>query len=327
MTAPLAAAARILLRDLGNRGIGPLFCAGDFEKAVNALQSASSVVIMTGFVIPAVDQPENDGPVGAVSIAAALASLGKHVSILSSALNEPVVTACVSFAAELYPAAQGINICSADSEIAPLQWLESHGSQLFPHTINIADSVLLTIELPGPGASGICHNMRGVPIPEHRAFLHGYFSAMTQKWPQLQTIGIGDGGNEVGMGKVRPLVEEHVAEGSTIACHLTTDYLIVSGVSNWAGYALHLALFPPLPPPSKAGTENEKETLASAAQTAYLAWERQLLQVAGNAGAVDGVFATRGIPHHGGDSMDGILWNDHVPVIEALFHSLCGGRP
>lgn len=60
---------------------------------------------------------------------------------------------------------------------------------------------------------------------------------------RLVTIGIGDGGNEVGMGKVYDrIVNSTVPNGSTIACTVAADHLLVCAVSNWGGYALAAAL-------------------------------------------------------------------------------------
>jgi hypothetical protein len=57
--------------------------------------------------------------------------------------------------------------------------------------------------------------------------------------PLLRTIGIGDGGNEIGMGKIpRDVIEANVPLGRKIACRTPTDWLIVAGTSNWGAYAL-----------------------------------------------------------------------------------------
>ena len=54
----------------------------------------------------------------------------------------------------------------------------------------------------------------------------------------IHTTGIGDGGNELGMGKVLPLVVDNIKNGAKIACVTETTHLICAGVSNWGGYAL-----------------------------------------------------------------------------------------
>ena len=60
---------------------------------------------------------------------------------------------------------------------------------------------------------------------------------------KIATIGIGDGGNEIGMGKVRQRVIDHIDHGPNIASSVATDHLITAGVSNWGGSALAAALF------------------------------------------------------------------------------------
>jgi D-glutamate cyclase len=53
------------------------------------------------------------------------------------------------------------------------------------------------------------------------------------------TIGIGDGGNEIGMGKVPwDTIRKNIKNGELIACRVATDHLIVAGISNWGAYAL-----------------------------------------------------------------------------------------
>ena len=75
-------------------------------------------------------------------------------------------------------------------------------------------------------------------IPFNTPFL--LFSAHTSE--KITTIGIGDGGNEIGMGKVQQKVIEHIQNGRNIACAVATDHLVTAGVSNWGGSALVAAL-------------------------------------------------------------------------------------
>jgi hypothetical protein len=53
------------------------------------------------------------------------------------------------------------------------------------------------------------------------------------------TIGIGDGGNEIGMGAIPwRVIRANIPNGATVACRVATDYLIVAGISNWGAYGL-----------------------------------------------------------------------------------------
>ncbi len=81
-----------------------------------------------------------------------------------------------------------------------------------------------------------CHTLRGRDIsgtmsPAHRLFEH--------LEPGVTTLGIGDGGNEIGMGKISwKVVHENIPQGGLIACRVATRHLIVCGISNWGAYGL-----------------------------------------------------------------------------------------
>lgn len=80
--------------------------------------------------------------------------------------------------------------------------------------------------------------MRGQDIGAHTAPLDELFTA--GPW---ETIAVGDGGNEIGMGALpRTLIAAHVEHGATIACVTAAQHLIVAGVSHWGAYALIGAL-------------------------------------------------------------------------------------
>jgi len=80
--------------------------------------------------------------------------------------------------------------------------------------------------------------MRGLDISSYTAPLDELFAA--GPW---ETIAVGDGGNEIGMGYLpRQLIAQHVEHGETIACVTPARHLIVAGVSNWGAYGLLAAL-------------------------------------------------------------------------------------
>jgi len=56
------------------------------------------------------------------------------------------------------------------------------------------------------------------------------------------STGIGDGGNEAGMGCMLEAVRAHIPRGDTIACVTPADHLITAGVSNWGGWGLVAAV-------------------------------------------------------------------------------------
>ncbi len=97
---------------------------------------------------------------------------------------------------------------------------------------------VIAIERCGPSPDGTPRNMRGRDLSDYTAPLDRLFGA--GPW---RTIGIGDGGNELGMGSVpRALIARHVKQGETIGCVAPADCLIAAGVSHWGVYGLLAAL-------------------------------------------------------------------------------------
>src|SRR5207247_2784688 len=87
---------------------------------------------------------------------------------------------------------------------------------------------------------GRCRSMRGRDVTPFTRPAHLLF----ENPPGVMvggrvTIGIGDGGNEIGMGKLPwTTIRKNIPNGGLVACRVPTDHLIVAGVSNWGAYAL-----------------------------------------------------------------------------------------
>lgn len=115
--------------------------------------------------------------------------------------------------------------------------------------------LLISCERAGPGKDGKCYTMRGIDMnakgliaPLHRLV----------EETNCKTISIGDGGNELGMGKVIDKIIDNpkISNGDQIGCVVAADYLIAASVSNWGGYALSAAAAV-----ARAGLENESKSL------------------------------------------------------------------
>jgi D-glutamate cyclase len=221
---------RVIHADVG-RNIGALFEAarGGLWSAASALANARSggVGLITGFYVPQGTPPaaETDGPVGAALLAKALAAVGVRCRV---ATDEPCRGACAAAIAAAGARDVVIDVVAIGAPLAPL--IETWRGAGIAHAISI--------ERCGRSADGAPRNMRGQDIDSYTAPLDDLFLA--GPW---QTIAVGDGGNEIGMGAIpRSLIAQHVAHGETIACVTPARHLIVAGVSNWGAYALIGAL-------------------------------------------------------------------------------------
>ncbi len=217
-------------QDVG-RNATALFAAsaGGLWGAASALAAcpAPRIGLLTGFYVPLGVPPaaETDGPAATALLAAGLVGAGLDCRVLT---DTPCRSAC---AAAL--AGAGVPVLRLDS-VAPNEPLE-------PMIAAWRDDALdwvIAIERCGRSAGGPPRNMRGVDVSRYTAPLDDLFVA--GPW---DTIAIGDGGNEIGLGSLpRDLIAQHVANGELIACVTPASHLVMAGVSHWAVYALMAAL-------------------------------------------------------------------------------------
>ena len=81
-------------------------------------------------------------------------------------------------------------------------------------------------------------------IDDSTAPLHLIFEHARRQRPSLKTIGIGDGGNEIGM--ARSTWEDRGGRtggdaAPWIPCRIATDWNVIAGTSNWSAFALAAA--------------------------------------------------------------------------------------
>ncbi|XP_014725368.1 PREDICTED: UPF0317 protein C14orf159 homolog, mitochondrial isoform X2 [Sturnus vulgaris] len=227
--------------DPGERGIRHLQGQGELLGACLAMSHAGSVLITTGFPTHFMHQPpeENDGPPGALAIAAMLQALEKQVAIVTDQramdLNKKIIEEAVQLGILKKPIPLlSYQRESADSALMFLCENGNPGRPRFDH--------LVAIERAGMAADGNYYNARKVNIKHLVDPIDELFLA-AQTIPGVTTTGVGDGGNELGMGKVKDAVKKHIKNGDVIACDVEADFTVVAGVSNWGGYAIACALY------------------------------------------------------------------------------------
>jgi hypothetical protein len=257
----------LVRRDPAGRGListeaqlGPL-CPKHLAQAAESLATTGrSVAIVTGFFVPDADFPcaETDGPPGAAMLATALESVGIHATLVTDLPCASAVQAVARAAGWQAP----VEICTR-----PAEWLDEflhsdRGSQL---------THLIAVERVGPSHNeqslasqprstpvplaefwatvppehrDRCHNARGKLIDDSTGPLHLLYRQPPRPEPGLKTIGIGDGGNEIGMGCVpwEDLARRIGGDAAAwIPCRIATDWNLIAGTSNWGAFALAAA--------------------------------------------------------------------------------------
>ncbi|MBW4509400.1 MAG: DUF4392 domain-containing protein [Scytonematopsis contorta HA4267-MV1] len=258
------------------------------------------VAIVTGFFLPHNNPPaaETDGIVGCAQLAAGLNKLGIPVRIVTgspclAAVKSAVFAAGVSteITFDVVPVSESQENPSAITSLLKL-W----------ESMKQPVSHIISIERPGPGDDGIIRNMRGQDITAHTAPLHLLFNSLINS-QKITSIGIGDGGNEIGMGNIpKQIIRESIRHGEKIACSTTCDYLIVCGVSNWGANCLLAAL-------SLLRPEWQSEIIAVLNPTLEL----KILETIVYQGlAVDGVTGLASL------SVDNLPWEFHARILNTV---------
>jgi hypothetical protein len=259
MTHPDLTDIRDLIQvDPGGRGLATdrgdnLFnaCADDFAAACQSLAESerARLVVVTGFYIAHAEPPcgETDGPLGAVFLARALLPLGIEVAMAT----DGYCVGALQVGLEACGLAQRVDIFNLDVEPSAclrnspthLIALERVGPNHTPQSVlaqpgaTKADAAAFE-RLVTANQHDRCYSLRGRDLTAHTRPAHRLFELAAAQAP-LTTIGIGDGGNEIGMGKIRwDTIRRNIANGGLIACRVPTDHLIVCGVSNWGAYGL-----------------------------------------------------------------------------------------
>lgn len=267
---------------------------GELDGAARSICAVAHPVvwIFSGFYLPRATPAtaETDGPVGAAQLAASVIALGGSARIVTDELCAPVLRAACDAAGVAVP------ILSAPiAEEAFTAWLAD--------ALTLAEQEevthLLSIERVGPNADGTPCNMRAqdiraVTAPLERLFLAG----------DAVRVAIGDGGNEIGMGRLpQHLVESVVADGARLRCVTGADWLIVGGTSNWGAQALVAALALNAQGMGKAALP--RDLLAPA-------WSKRVLEGIVGAGAADGVTLVNEA------TVDGLDWDDYAHVLRRI---------
>lgn len=172
-------------------------------------RGAGTIIIGTGF--PVTGTFETDGPAGAIALYRSLEALGAR----------PLI-ACGP------PLAESL---SADFRVLPLaaRDLAAAEAEAKRHLARLRPDAVIAIERPGLAADGHYYNMRRKDISERCYFFDPYVTLA-----DCPTIGIGDGGNEIGMGNIAGTLSQFDITPSVTRC----DELVVADVSNWGAYGL-----------------------------------------------------------------------------------------
>jgi len=259
----------------------PMVPYSDLTGAVSSLvRKGKKVVIITGFYVPVGDPPatETDGPPGALALAKGLKHLGMEVSLLSdeyslSALKAgltilnlsekevPIIcfpfehsdqdqtsrmmneenqsSISVRFAQDFFNSlpGKGLTHLIYIERVGPNHTLESFIAQKRQGKPPLKEFETI---LPLP-IRNRCFSSRLEDITRFTAKTHLLLDVAERLGLPVESIGIGDRGNEIGAGKIpwEAFKQNSSTNREAVFCsRVRTDTLISCGISNWGGYAL-----------------------------------------------------------------------------------------
>jgi hypothetical protein len=275
------------------------------------------ILIATGWpdrphISPAI--AETDGPPGAALLGRAL---HRGIKAVPFFLIEEDLVSPMRIVAQ----SAGFRMLSADEALAAAQSPAAlHASTVlrFPtdpeqakeETITLLEqykpSAVIAIEKGGMNEKEVIHTSRGHNTTEHMA--KADFLVGEAKRRGILTIGIGDGGNEIGMGNIREVIRKHLPFGDQCRCPCGSgiapvnevDVLVAATVSNWGAYGIAACL---------AILSKDPSVFHDASV------ERWVLEHASNAGFIDGI---SGFVEPGADGLPSEVHCHLVALLEGI---------
>ena len=190
------------------------------QNAANKILNNKGVVfITTGFFIVYSKAPETDGPPGSILLGNVLKKLGYEVIYVTDKWSIDVINGITNDRVIEFP-------------------VENHEKSIdFAKKIldKFNPSVSISIERASLMKDGTYRNWKSQDISKYNAKIDYIFKYASN------TIGIGDGGNEIGMGNLSDEIKKTNGLPDNPAV-TKVDELIISSCSNWGAYGLICSL-------------------------------------------------------------------------------------
>ena len=239
----------LVARDEAGRGASKLSSPRELMRAASAFAPLRNLAVVSGFYVPAAGAPETDGPGGAAILARAFQREGRVCEIWTDARCIEVIAEC----------AKAAGCAKNTARIAPASLKER------------APDGIIFVERLGRAADGRYYNFKKQDISEWTAPLDAL--ADEAAGLGIHTIGIGDGGNEAGMGNFYAELCALLPGYAACLSVVRAEFALTADVSNWGAYALAEALS--FVWGVRRGIEPGEET--------------KMLEAAARAGAADGI--------------------------------------
>lgn len=213
------------------------------------VKPGDTVFISTGAGAPPwMPYGETDGPLGAAALGRAI-TLGLRATpiFIGEARNMPPLEATIRSAGLLLSPREWIAARPGTGVTATIPFPEDDTEAQRIASYLLDDwqpSALIAVEKLGPNAKGFIHSARGTNWTDDHAKVHYLFNTATERG--IATVGVGDGGNEIGFGRIYNETRAVAPFGAECRCPCQdgmatvtgADVLVVAAISNWGAYGV-----------------------------------------------------------------------------------------
>lgn len=216
-----------------------------------AVQPGGTVIIATGAGSwPWMPSGETDGPPGAASLARAITlGLGGRPILVSDQRKLPPVAASCRAAGLVVDDARTLRARHGAAAVLPISVEDAAARDQAQALLDDWDpQAVIAIEVLGPNARGEFHSLQGMNVSPDSPKVHHLFALAAERG--ILTVGVGDGGNEIGCGVIYEETRRIMPAGGSCRCPcrdgmatvVGADVLVIGTTSNWAAYGIGASL-------------------------------------------------------------------------------------
>ncbi len=230
------------LHEAARADAGAPLAAGLAAALAAAARDGGAVLLVTGAGGPPIlPRAEVDGILGAAVLARAAhwAWAAAPVILAEEHAGQPIAAAVRALGLNTRRRSDARQAHDVTLEAMPLD-AEACARQADDLLDHYQPFAVVAIEKTSPNRQGVIVGSTGVPCHEIHGNPQFLFQAAADRG--ILTAGIGDGGNEVGFGRIPEAVERIMPAGRKTAAVLATNHLVVAAVSDWGAYGVAASL-------------------------------------------------------------------------------------
>jgi hypothetical protein len=255
---------------------------------------------------------ETDGPLGGAAVARALdLGLGAKPIIISEAHMMGANRATVAAAGLAFHDDDIFNVRPHSALAIEFPYGMDRRGEIQALFDQYQPKAIVFVERTGPNEAGVYHSIRGTAKKPEEVIASHLFAEVARE-RNIFSIGVGDGGNEIGFGVIHDEAQDIQPAGRQCLCPcgkgvitvVGTDVLVMAGTSNWGGYGIAAMM----------GYLLEKPDLVQEPEMEY-----RMLQACVEAGGSDGAYAAPMM------KVDGTSWQTQMALVTILKEIVSNG--